>query len=63
MLITLTHREPPNVLKLLAHEVRWQLLSLLAYSDDRVNELSALLQKPMNLISYHLRLLRTEAIV
>lgn len=63
MLLTLTHREPPNVLKLLANEVRWQLLSLLAYSDYRVNELSILLQKPMNLISYHLRLLRTEAIV
>lgn len=63
MLITLAHRTPPNVLKLLAHEVRWQLLSLLAYSDYRVNELSGLLQKPMNLISYHLRLLRAEAIV
>lgn len=63
MLLTLAHREPPNLLKMLAHEVRWQLLSLLAYSDYRVNELSALLQKPMNLISYHLRLLRSEAIV
>lgn len=63
MLVILAHREPPNVLKMLAHEVRWQLLSLLAYSDYRVNELSLLAQKPMNLISYHLRLLRTEAIV
>lgn len=63
MLLTLTPPAPPNVLKMLAHEVRWQLLSLLAYSDYRVNELSVLLQKPMNLISYHLRLLRSEAIV
>ncbi|MBX3015701.1 MAG: ArsR family transcriptional regulator [Caldilineaceae bacterium] len=55
--------EPPSVLKLIAHEVRWQLLTVLAYSDYRVNELSQLLQKPLNLISYHLRLLRDEAIV
>jgi protein-tyrosine-phosphatase len=60
---TLAHRQLPSVLKLMAHEVRWQLLSLLAYSDYRVNELGALLQKPLNLISYHLRQLRGEAIV
>jgi ArsR family transcriptional regulator, arsenate/arsenite/antimonite-responsive transcriptional repressor / arsenate reductase (thioredoxin) len=59
----LTDREPPSVLKLIAHEVRWQLLSLLAYSDYRVNELGTLLQKPLNLVSYHLRLLRGAAIV
>ena len=59
----LTQREPPSVLKMLANEVRWQLLSVLAYSDYRVNDLGALLHKPLNLISYHLRLLRTEAIV
>jgi ArsR family transcriptional regulator, arsenate/arsenite/antimonite-responsive transcriptional repressor / arsenate reductase (thioredoxin) len=58
-----THREPPSVLKLVAHEVRWQLLSRLAYSDYRVNELGTLLQKPLNLVSYHLRLLRGAAIV
>lgn len=60
---TLAYREPPSVLKLVAHEVRWQLLSALAYSDYRVNELGRLLQKPLNLISYHLRLLRSAAIV
>jgi len=48
---------------MLAHEVRWQLLSLLAYSDYRVNELSSMLRKPLNLISYHLRLLRQGAVV
>ncbi len=55
--------EPPPVLKLLAHEVRWQLLGALAYSDYHVQELVELLKKPMNLISYHLRLLRTAALV
>ena len=55
--------EPPTLLKLLAHEVRWQLLTALAYSDYRVQELVIRLQKPMNLISYHLRLLRMAAIV
>lgn len=34
---TLAQSEPPNVLKLLAHEIRWQLLAALAYSDYRVN--------------------------
>jgi ArsR family transcriptional regulator, arsenate/arsenite/antimonite-responsive transcriptional repressor / arsenate reductase (thioredoxin) len=47
----------------MAHEIRWQLLSFLAYSDYRVNELGALLSKPLNLVSYHLRLLRSAAIV
>lgn len=63
MSTSLVHLEPPTILKLLAHDVRWQLLALLAQSDYRVNELSALLQKPLNLVSYHLRLLRSEAIV
>jgi protein-tyrosine-phosphatase len=60
---TLIDREPPSVLKLMAHEVRWQLLSFLAYSDYRVNELGRLLSKPLNLVSYHLRLLRSANIV
>ncbi len=63
MITNFPQRELPNVLKILAHEVRWQLLSLLAYSDYRVNELSRLLSRPVNLISYHLRLLRSGAIV
>lgn len=60
---TLIDRELPNVLKLMAHEVRWQILSSLAYSDYRVNELGTLLSKPLNLISYHLRLLRSASVV
>lgn len=54
---------PPDFFKLLAHEVRWQLLLLLAYSDYRVHELVTRLDKPMNLISYHLSLLRKEELV
>jgi ArsR family transcriptional regulator, arsenate/arsenite/antimonite-responsive transcriptional repressor / arsenate reductase (thioredoxin) len=52
-----------DFLKLLAHDVRWQLLTALAASDRRVQELVALLQRPQNLISYHLRLLREGAVV
>jgi DNA-binding transcriptional ArsR family regulator len=36
---------------------------MLAYSDYRVHELVSRLEKPMNLISYHLSLLRKEKLV
>lgn len=52
-----------DFLKLLAHELRWQLLSALVQSDRRVQELVEQLQRPQNLISYHLRLLRDQALV
>lgn len=55
--------DPPLVLKLLAHEVRWHLVQVLVRSDYRVHELVALVQKPMNLVSYHLRLLRDVALL
>ncbi len=55
--------EPPAVLKLLAHELRWRLLQLLVHSDYRVHECVAALQAPMNVVSYHLRLLREAALV
>jgi ArsR family transcriptional regulator, arsenate/arsenite/antimonite-responsive transcriptional repressor / arsenate reductase (thioredoxin) len=54
---------PPEFLKLLAHELRWQLLVALAESDRRVQELVDLVARPMNLVSYHLRLLRSAGIV
>lgn len=54
---------PPDFLKLLAHDVRWQLLTALAQSDYRVQELAAQLQRPMNLVSYHLRQLREAGLV
>ncbi|MBX3056942.1 MAG: metalloregulator ArsR/SmtB family transcription factor [Anaerolineae bacterium] len=55
--------EPPHVLKLLAHTVRWQIVTALAQSDYRVQELEARLARPQNLVSYHLRLLREDGLV
>jgi protein-tyrosine-phosphatase len=48
---------------MVAHEVRWKLLSELARSDLRVRELVALLGQPQNLVSYHLRQLRSGGLV
>lgn len=57
-------QEPaPTFLKLLAHDVRWQILAALARSDLRVQELVAVVDKPINLVSYHLKLLRGSEIV
>lgn len=61
--MTLSTNISLNFLKLLAHDVRWHLLEALAESDRRVQELVTLLQRPQNLISYHLRLLREGQIV
>ena len=54
---------PPDFLKLLGHELRWQLLVALAHSDYRVQELVALVNRPMNLVSYHLKQLRDHHLV
>lgn len=54
---------PPEVLVLLAHPLRWQLVHALATSDRRVQELVESLQQPYNLVSYHLKLLRTASLV
>jgi thioredoxin type arsenate reductase len=54
---------PPSFLKLLAHELRWSLLEALARSDRRVQELVELVGHPSNLVSYHLRRLRDQALV
>ncbi len=63
MSIELSVTQPPSILKLLAHEIRWKLLALLARSDYCVQELVAFLHQPQNLISYHLRQLRDEHVV
>jgi protein-tyrosine-phosphatase/DNA-binding transcriptional ArsR family regulator len=55
--------QPPDFLKLLAHDLRWSLVSALARSDHRVNELVRLLDLPMNLVSYHLKQLRDQHLV
>lgn len=55
--------EPPPILKLLAHDLRWALLRALAVGDYRVQELVDMTGQPMNLISYHLKLLRAGTLV
>ena len=54
---------PIEFLQLVADPLRWQLMQELARSDRRVNELTALADKPQNLVSYHLRELRTAGLV
>lgn len=61
--MTATLVYPPSFLKLLAHELRWRLIEALARSDRRVQELVALVGEPHNLVSYHLRRLRDQALV
>lgn len=53
----------PQLFKLLADDLRWQLLSLLAGSDLRVQELSELSGQPQNLVSYHLSRLARAGMV
>jgi thioredoxin type arsenate reductase len=61
---TLTSPTPfPSFLKLLAHELRWRLVEALAKSDRRVQELVQLVGEPHNLVSYHLRQLRSQELV
>lgn len=56
-------RQAPAVLKLLAHDLRWTLLQQLVRSDYRVAELVDQVGQPLNLVSYHLRLLRRAGLV
>lgn len=60
---TALSHQPPDFLKLLAHDLRWSLVCALAHSDRRVNELVRLLDQPMNLVSYHLKQLRDHQLV
>jgi ArsR family transcriptional regulator, arsenate/arsenite/antimonite-responsive transcriptional repressor / arsenate reductase (thioredoxin) len=53
----------PAFLRLAAHPLRWQLLTELVGGDLRVQELTALVDQPQNLVSYHLRLLRESGLV
>lgn len=50
-------------MRMASHPVRWALLTELAGSDLRVRELAAAVDEPQNLISYHLRLLRSAGLV
>jgi ArsR family transcriptional regulator, arsenate/arsenite/antimonite-responsive transcriptional repressor / arsenate reductase (thioredoxin) len=53
----------PVLMRMAAHPLRWALLTELAASDRRVWELAAAVDEPQNLVSYHLRLLRSAGLV
>jgi DNA-binding transcriptional ArsR family regulator len=53
----------PEIFKLAGHPIRWNLLTRLARSDERVQDLVEQLKLPQNLISYHLRQLRDGNLV
>jgi thioredoxin type arsenate reductase len=55
--------QPPPFFKLISHELRWQLLKALSESDLKVQELVKKLDRPQNLISYHLQKLRAGKLV
>ncbi|WBB50435.1 MarR family transcriptional regulator [Verrucosispora sp. WMMA2044] len=55
--------EPPGVLRLTAHPVRWRLLTELARSDRQVRELMELIGQQQSLTSYHLGQLRAGGLV
>jgi protein-tyrosine-phosphatase len=55
--------QPLDFIKLLAHDVRWQILLALSRSDHRVEELVNQIKQPHNLISYHLKRLRLQQLV
>jgi protein-tyrosine-phosphatase/DNA-binding transcriptional ArsR family regulator len=54
---------PYRFVQLLADEQRWRLFQELARSDRTVSELTNLIGKPQNLVSYHLASLRDAGIV
>ncbi|WP_218020121.1 arsenate reductase/protein-tyrosine-phosphatase family protein [Nocardia anaemiae] len=59
-----SHRVPvPLLMRMAAHPLRWALMTELAASDRRVRELVAAVDEPQNLVSYHLRLLRSAGLV
>jgi DNA-binding transcriptional ArsR family regulator len=53
----------PGFLKLLAHELRWKILTQLARSDYSVAEIVQFLDQPQNVVSYHLKKLRDQRLV
>jgi protein-tyrosine-phosphatase len=55
--------QPPEVLGLLSDPLRWHLVVELGRSDRRVGELVQLVEKPQNLVSYHLAELRRAGLV
>jgi ArsR family transcriptional regulator, arsenate/arsenite/antimonite-responsive transcriptional repressor / arsenate reductase (thioredoxin) len=54
---------PPALIQLLSHDLRWQIVKALTQSDYRVSELVDRFEQPLNLVFYHLKKLRDEALV
>src|ERR1700752_2934731 len=50
-------------MQMASHPLRWALLTELATSAQRVGEWAAAVDEPQNLVSYHLRLLRSAGLV
>ena len=59
----ISHVSVPRVVRLIADPVRWRLLRELAGGDLRVRELVAAVGEAQNLVSYHLRRLRSGGLV
>jgi len=55
--------QAPEFVRLAGHPLRWRLLQELVQSDRAVRELTARLDEPQSLVSYHLRLLRDGGLV
>ncbi|WP_040790218.1 arsenate reductase/protein-tyrosine-phosphatase family protein [Nocardia paucivorans] len=53
----------PLLIQMASHPLRWNLMTELAFSDRRVRELVDAVGEPQNLVSYHLRLLRSAGLV
>ena len=60
---TLASVSVPDFLKLLAHDLRWKIMTLLAKGDYNGQEFVRLLGQPQNLVSYHLRKLHEQHLV
>jgi ArsR family transcriptional regulator, arsenate/arsenite/antimonite-responsive transcriptional repressor / arsenate reductase (thioredoxin) len=61
--MTVTATSFPGLVRLLASDVRWQILTALSRSDRQVHELVEIVYQPPNLVSYHLGKLRSEQLV
>lgn len=53
----------PELFRVLAHDIRWTILILLAKSDYNGQELIRTLKQPQNVVSYHLRLLAKQHLI
>jgi protein-tyrosine-phosphatase/DNA-binding transcriptional ArsR family regulator len=58
-----TTSEAHQFLRVIADPHRWAIVSQLALSDRRVGELTEMVGRPQNLVSYHLRELRDAGLV